>query len=966
MAARCDTRPGGNPPPGARYLFAAHSLVAPLSRPTVGETCEPGVVARWRRLGGPCARSGRRRARSGWPTVAVPAVLALLLLAQGGCKVGASGERTSGVADAAADTPDVNASESSDDAEIPLPCPSNRGDESAACVDAGIRSCAADLLDGDGVCKPRLDRCPPEVVARVTGGCLPVGVDGCIADTPGDGLCHPAPTACGGLRPTPEGGCEHVGIPACADIFRGSDGVCRPSLAACPAGTWPVPSLGCVGVDPPAGCGTGPWGAIAEAQGSVYVNPEAPPGGTGTRDDPVATVAAAMALALDGGRVVLAAGTYDETLVFPQHARLDVVGRCASLVHLVGRDAVAGVADPVSVIIPFADGSSLRDVSVAPPGGGVVVAGTAGATLERVHIEGVAGPAVSVGQQAAQVKLDRCVIEGAGAPRLRGGGAPGNSSHPPSQGVRVLGGGAADVQRTAIVGCEGAVLATPQGGDEALATLHDVHAEDATGGGLEAATLQAQTGGRIVVSAVSLIPKSTYGVVSLGAGSSVVVSDSVITRSAAEGSAPVEGRAAGVEPYGDAQGRGPRLALERTRIEGSRGAAIVANGGGSDLALTGCLVAGSGPGATGPGEGIVISAGASARVEASALLDNTSVSVAATGPGTVVKVIDSVIAGTHAPEVVSGLGAGALATGGAILEVERTAVTANWATGLGIQGAGSALVADRVLVEGTLFEPTVDYSGSGVVAQDGAALTLRDSAVVDNHGVGVVAIHPGTTATVERTLVRGTRPSPASGRWGRGLEVGESARATLEDVVLADNTGVGLAVAGGADVTASGLHVATTAPGVADGDGGVGIQVYLGGTLQASRVALTDNHTAGAIVDGGDLLVEQAYIAGTKSGPGGAGAGDGVICQSAGRAVIGRALVEHCDRAGLLYRSSSGRVEDSLVRDNTVGIVTIGTPQPDLLPSAVPTGNPDGDRVNFGDYPTPAGFIPLPLVGQGG
>jgi len=103
--------------------------------------------------------------------------------------------------------------------------------------------------------------------------------------------------------------------------------------------------LGCVPVD----CGTAPWGAIEAAGGTLFVAPwgeDPDEGGVGTMDSPFKRVRDGAAAASDagGGRVAIAAGTYEENLDLSDAGGVELAGRCAELVVLDGRrDAVPTV-----------------------------------------------------------------------------------------------------------------------------------------------------------------------------------------------------------------------------------------------------------------------------------------------------------------------------------------------------------------------------------------------------------------------------------------------------------------------------------------------------------------------------------------------------------------------------------------------------------------------------------------------
>src|SRR4051812_43707888 len=67
------------------------------------------------------------------------------------------------------------------------------------------------------------------------------------------GTVGPASTCGASQGQAEDGTCFEAGLQGCADLFVDSDGVCRPSIAACPKGKIPKFDEGCVDVGIP-GC----------------------------------------------------------------------------------------------------------------------------------------------------------------------------------------------------------------------------------------------------------------------------------------------------------------------------------------------------------------------------------------------------------------------------------------------------------------------------------------------------------------------------------------------------------------------------------------------------------------------------------------------------------------------------------------------------------------------------------------
>jgi hypothetical protein len=165
-------------------------------------------------------------------------------------------------------------------------------------------------------------------------------------------------------------------------------------VAACPTTTEPPPDaeacpegtvlLGEECVD--ATCGVAPWG-FRDPEGAVLVDASAPEGGDGSAAAPFARIAPAV-LAAPGSRIVVASGTYAETLrLGPEAAGTSIEGRCAELVVI---DASGGdsTAPGIDVVGPGIDDGAytVAGLTVRAAHGGGVRFGEATGSLEAVTL----------------------------------------------------------------------------------------------------------------------------------------------------------------------------------------------------------------------------------------------------------------------------------------------------------------------------------------------------------------------------------------------------------------------------------------------------------------------------------------------------------------------------------------------------------------------------------------------------
>jgi len=195
--------------------------------------------------------------------------------------------------------------------------------------------------------------------------------------------CAPKFDACGDLEvPTLGGGCVAVGIPTCSAGFMADGrGGCEPVLPkeACPAGSLVYPgAASCETVD----CGSGTYGAIPDAAGTLHVDRTYTGGGSdGTRARPFTKISDAVARAVAGSVVAIAAGTYEEDVNVDK--AIKVAGRCPSMVTIRGVATGSGIGAFVTTAA-----STLESVSVTGPATGVIVYGATGAIVSNVRVFG--------------------------------------------------------------------------------------------------------------------------------------------------------------------------------------------------------------------------------------------------------------------------------------------------------------------------------------------------------------------------------------------------------------------------------------------------------------------------------------------------------------------------------------------------------------------------------------------------
>jgi hypothetical protein len=151
-----------------------------------------------------------------------------------------------------------------------------------------------------------------------------------------------------------------------------------------------------------------------------------------------------------------------------------------------------------------------------------------------------------------------------------------------------------------------------------------------------------------------------------------------------------------------------------------------------------------------------------------------------------------------------------------------------------------------------------------------ATAVLRDSLVERIAGRGLFVM--GTEVTVERSVIRGTKPDPDGTNLGiqaRVSDYGANARASLSvsRSLVSGNAGMGV-FAVGSDASVDASVVRDTAASGDHAGWGIGVQVDLDRgerpILNVTRSALLDNTGAGASMFGATARVDSTLVRGTR------------------------------------------------------------------------------------------------------
>jgi len=296
----------------------------------------------------------------------------------------------------------------------------------------------------------------------------------------------------------------------------------------------------------------------------------------------------------------------------------------------------------------------------------------------------------------------------------------------------------------------------------------------------------------------------------------------------------------------------PTIGVTRGIIAQSREYGVLVNGPGPQVLLTDVSVTGTeavdAPARSGailfvnpapasqPAEGLL-------TLERTKLDDNVDSGASITGPHIELDLNDVSITNTK-PLASGEAGAGLLAQNGATLEGKRVQLANNAHSGVAVEGAGTQITLQDLIVNDTQPASASGPSGEGLKVVGGSAL-IDHASFLRNAAAGVWAAQ---AATVELKDVVIDQTQAPSGGSGVGIDV-IGANVTGERVTISNSHGLGLSAALGSQVTLQDLNISgTQAASIA----GRGVEVSSGSTVELSVVSITDSQDYALLVSGPD------------------------------------------------------------------------------------------------------------------
>ncbi len=701
----------------------------------------------------------------------------------------------------------------------------------------------------------------------------------------------------------------------------------------------PIPTQGCVSLDPPGGCGEGTWGNIEELPGDVHLDVNyAGDDSDGSREKPWTLYGYAVGQVQAGGRIVFAAGDYDQGMLVSKS--ISLVGRCSSMVTISG--VRQGTYEPTVVEVKGDVEVTVSDVTLSGPGVGLFALSGALLSVERVRVQEGVGVGIVAFQSGTSLVASEIEVVG---------------TKPDSQGLYGYGmeansGASVTVTRSRVLENHAAGIAA-FGGDASVegSELWIAHTQLSPSGRFGYGA-QAGDGASLSLSLSLVSDNHRAGLAASGAGTSAEI-DAVWISSTEQ---DAEGRGgSGLEVES-----GATVSASRLRLTSNRVAAIAAFGSETSVDVEETWISETRLDDDGRyGFGVEAGGGATVSVTRARLSANRTAAIRAYGSGTSAAVEQVSVLSTETNGK-GHHGYGLWVNEEASLSVARSWVVGNRTAGVEVDGVGTEVAVQ----ESSISETEPDEGGGGgrgISVSGGASMSVTQTRIARNVRAGIGAFEPGTSVTASELLISDHQLSP-EGRYGFGVSSSMGASVAVERTQISGNHSAGIAVGGaGASLTASEIWVFGTRPNAA-GNIGHGLNTLSGASLNVTGSKISENHaTAITFIASGGSLVES-ILEGSKLD--GGLLGDGLVVTGS-VVTVDRIISRDNARAGVLFDKSDGEVSGSLITQNAIGLANQGLPGAEIADDNVIEGN-DQDRIDDGDLEVPDESTELPDLPEGG
>jgi hypothetical protein len=399
---------------------------------------------------------------------------------------------------------------------------------------------------------------------------------------------------------------------------------------------------------------------------------------------------------------------------------------------------------------------------------------------------------------------------------------------------------------------------------------------------------------------------------------------------------------------------------------------VLGLGAGSELTLTDVVVRDTlGRGSDGgQGDGLIVLEGAAATVERGLFAENHHGGVSAYTAGAALVLRDVVVRDTRATASDQSVGIGIGAGETAQVDVKRTLVQGNRSVGIYVAEAGTRFTLSDGIVRETAIEEKSGLYGYGIQIRGGADATLDRAFLRTNAGVGVIVGEPDTHLSIRDLTARDGNDSGlvVLGAAACEVERGRFVRNLYAGVITA-HAGSRVACK---DVTVEGTR--PFAAGPVDGEYGIGIGALSGAVLELANGRVAGNHVAGIFAQSSaTLTISSVDIEGTLAGafrlaapdpslPGMliTGVGDGVLITDGSSVTLSKVRISGSARAGVFLNGSRGTLSSTVASGGSFGLVVQQSPELTLDEATCDFSDNTTPTLSDGTLTVPDAPLPIP------
>ena len=184
-------------------------------------------------------------------------------------------------------------------------------------------------------------------------------------------------------------------------------------------------------------------------------------------------------------------------------------------------------------------------------------------------------------------------------------------------------------------------------------------------------------------------------------------------------------------------------------------------------------------------------------------------------------------------------------------ELRHAVLERNAEVGVIAAAAGASVVLEDVAVVDTRARTSDARAGYGLMALAGGTMSARRTVIASAREVGVVAVDPDTTMTLEDVVVRDTIDDGVAGRRGRALFVDAGAQVSAARLLVERSGDVAIRVAGtGAAFDVVEMVVQDSLGTTPEGEHGSGLSVQDGARASVAKALVRRTRDSGVVVIG--------------------------------------------------------------------------------------------------------------------